>query len=222
MAPYPGDTFQEGPPFTLYGDGHLIYSEPPSREGPTELLHVQLSNDEVDALLADALVALGPARGVYDDVPGYDFGWTHFTVNAGGASKVVQVYGIDSLDYAGSDPAGFTALGALKTSLLEYGSTCGNGEAECLGDYQPLAYRATLVSPWWTDDEAPTNAEWPWPDLDSTDFVTGNAELAKTMDASQAAAVIDQGVANSMTARAPDGEVYVIRIRPLLPDEVSD
>jgi hypothetical protein len=68
MAPYPGDTLQEGTLFTLYGDGHLIYSEQPSAEGPAELRHVQLSNDELDAVLAETLAALGPARGVYDDV----------------------------------------------------------------------------------------------------------------------------------------------------------
>jgi hypothetical protein len=223
MAPYPGDTFQEGPPFTLYGDGHLIYSGPPSAEAPTALQHAQLATDEVDTVLTEALDVLGAARGVYDDVPISDAGWTHFTINAGGNAKVTQVYAIDSMEYTGSDPVGFHALGALKASLIDYARTCGRGEAECLGEYEPLAYRASLVRPWWTDGESEpaTNAEWPWSDLDASDFTADESELVRTITPAQAAAVIDQGIADSMTTRAPDDQVYVIRVRPLLPDQQS-
>jgi hypothetical protein len=62
---------------------------------------------------------------------------------------------------------------------------------------------------------------WPWSDLEPSDFrVRSDFGLERVVTRAQAFAVLDLGIDQDLVATGPDGKNYLIRIRPLLPDEI--
>ena len=96
--------------------------------------------------------------------------------------------------------------------------------------YAPTAYRAILIE---TEVDpavpAPSSKPWPWPDLTIDDFTVGDGIAApgfphKTLTADELAAmdVGDvTGGAQGLYLDGPDGKLYSVVIRPLLPEEAA-
>lgn len=217
----------EAPEFTLYADGRVIYTvktRSTDSTWPTYELHsAQMSPDQATALLAAALDegGLRDAREEYN-IPGGDMGmeleWNYFTVAADGVDKSVRVYGLGH--DAAPDPAERARFASLAFRLLDFPAEIESGGATYLGIFEPTAYDAFLHSGVVTE-ELPVNADWPWPDLDASDFTSVNDETWRRLSGPEGEAVLAAGIDESLIAQAPNGKKYLIRIRPLLPDEVE-
>ncbi len=218
--PYPGTTFERPPDFTLYGDGHAVYAYPTEIAGErvTALQHAQLSEEQMNALLVDATDRLVPAMAEYDDVAVTDMENTVFEIQAGGLDKDVLVYALSSDDYTGPDPGGRKALAELSHKLGSFGSAVRAVGGEELGEFAPAAYRASLIEPWW--GEAEPVGDWPWAGRTIESFDRVENELVAIVTPSDAQVIIDIGIPNTLVTEAPNGTNYVIRLRPLLPDQL--
>ena len=221
---YPGTTIDEAPTFTLYGDGRVIYTaEQPLPSGAVarELRQAQLNEEQVGALLE---YALGPgglalARDRYADVPMADGTTTNFEINAGGLHKMVAVYALGEFDEPGPDGDARNAFEALAAALRDFGGEVAAGNAADLGMFAPEAYRVIIFP---DAGELPAAGEWPWPDLDPSDFARDNSGFGRlVMTAAQAEVVasLPVGDIGDPVVIGPDGVTYLIRTRPLLPDE---
>lgn len=221
--PYPGDTVEEPARFTLYGDGHVIYLVlSQSSETAFELRHAQLSEGKMATQLEFALRegGLATAREHYTtfDEPIYDAGTTVFEINAVGFDKTVSVY---ALGWDGTNPdqdARARFLGLERE--LDYRDEVASGEATDLGAYRPEAYRLTLDNPF---GPLIANTEWPWTNLDpATIALNSDGDRVGAITPEQAAelAVPPESAPDTIVATGPDGVDYLIRIRPLLPDEL--
>ena len=213
--PYPGVTYQEPPDFTLYGDGHAIYKG----NRPRELAHAQLTESQIQQVISRALDEgrLLDARPEYGDVPVTDMETTVFEINARAVRRTVSGYALGWDQYTGPDPEIRIALEALRIYLQRFVSVVDTGGAADLGAYQPAAYQAELVTPWW--GEAEPNAPWPWPQFAAADFKADANMRVRTVSPEQAEAVLEIEIENTVVARAPEGDEYVLRVRPLLPDQ---
>ncbi|HYI22486.1 MAG TPA: hypothetical protein VEX62_07600 [Candidatus Limnocylindrales bacterium] len=220
--PYPGTTFQRPPDFTLYGDGHAIYAYPTEIAGErvTGLRHAQLSDAQMDALLVYARNRLEPAMAEYDDVAVTDMEQTVFAINAGGIDKNVWAYALSTDDYTGPDPAGRRALAELSNKLGSFSSEVNAVGVEDLGEFEPAAYRASMIEPWW--GEAEPVAEWPWAGRTIESFDRVENELVAIVTPSEAQVIVDIGIPDTLVTEAPNGMAYVIRLRPLLPDQLPE
>jgi len=221
--PYPGLTFKDPPAYTLYGNGHLIYAGERSTNssGERQLMQAQMSDDQVDALLSYALgpAGLADARERYADAPIYDASSTFFEVHAAGVDKRVAVYALGYPIPNVPDAAARTALDRLANQLGSAGSKAQAGEFIDLGQYEPEAYEMTLAKPY--SSTQPT-ASWPWPELQPTDFTPdANGNRVRVVTADQGQAVLDLGINHDLVVTGPDGVAYLVRIRPLLPDEMT-
>lgn len=216
--PYPAKTIEEPPEFTLYGDDRIIHVvAQTSADGTftTELRQAQLTADGSDALLRDALDAggLATAAASYRDVEVFDAVSTVFEIHAGGFDKRVSVYALGLFD--ASAPSALARAGFRL--LVDRLNEAGAGGVD-LGPFKPEAYRVTLAAPF-SDQEA--NAEWPWPELRPADFPEDSGgDRVRMVTAAQGMAVMNLGITHDLVTRAPDGKLYMIRIHPLLPDEM--
>lgn len=223
---YPGATVESPPTFTLYGDGRTIYTiERPGLHGSIviELRQARLTEEQMAALVENALGrgGLTNARGRYEDVPIADDVTTNFEIHALGVDKTVAVY---ALGYSGDDVPDAPARAAfemLAAGLRDFGDEVAAGNAEDLGVFEPEAYRVTLDQPF---GPLEANREWPWDDLQPDDFEPDNSGFRlRVVTAEQAAAISDPPTSapNDLVVVAPDGVEYLIRLRPLLPDEMQ-
>lgn len=216
--PYPGVTYQGPPDFTLYRDGHTIYKG----SGQRELRHAQLTEAQIQQVITRAVEQgrLADARSEYGAIPGvYDMETTVFELDAGEGRRTVSGYALGWDDDTRPDPDIRRALEGLRIYLQRFDSVVHAGGATDLGAYQPEAYRAELVTPWW--GEAEPNVAWPWPDLTAADFKLELEDhmLVRAVSPEQGEAVLELDIDNTVVARAPDGDEYLIRVRPLLPDQ---
>lgn len=163
---------------------------------------------------------LATARDHYADIPLADGLTTTFEIHAGGLDKSVAVY---ALDYSGAGArdlqarAGFTALA---DRLSGFRLRVIRHEVLDLGPFEPNAYLLTLDQPFNPDTQT---VDWPWPDLMLDDFErTQGGWWTAIVTAEQAKELADpvNSVPNDVVVRAPDGSDYLVRIRPLLPDEL--
>ena len=216
--PNPALTFEHPPRFTLYGDGRIIHTVTGTSDDGTftsEQHLTELPADRVDALLAQALGSGGltTAADRYRDVEVFDAVSTVFEIHAGGTDKTVSVYALGMADETAvsrCDRAGFKRL----LDRLDEATA----EATDLGPFEPTAYEVTIATPF---GDAEPNADWPWPDLRPADFTpTERDERVRVVSGEQGAAVMSLGITHDLVVTAPDGENYMIRIRPLLPDEL--
>ena len=210
------------PEFTLYGDGRvLLLPEDIDADPavPRSLREVRLSEDEVQRVLAFALVEgrLGVARDAYlagnIDAPS-----TVFEIHAGGVDKTVLVTGLVPDPEPGPDAVDLTAFASLLTRLRAMPATAG---------YAPDAYVAILAET--EADPAQPAGRWPWPDLAPADFKRpGDSDPVPfpklVLTAGQVAAldvaVRPAGLAGQRMV-GPDGKVYVVAVVPALPEAVA-
>jgi hypothetical protein len=237
----PTYTLAQVPYFTLYGDGTVIYrpiSEPLPEVAPGDplrfpQLHVAtMTEDQVQALLRDALGAggLGVARERYDSMFVSDAPTALFEVNADGRERAISVY---ALGFAPADPSNpgpdgevLAALGAFGERLRNFDQEVAAGSATDAGLYAPTGYLASLLEGGFAEGPA---QPWPWTTFGPADFAIaadgsgfGFPTRALTLDEVAQLGVADPaGGVSGIPLAAPDGTVYVLGIRPLLPDEAA-
>ncbi|CAN5616441.1 hypothetical protein BH20CHL7_BH20CHL7_12430 [soil metagenome] len=218
------------PPFTLYGDGTVIFRNPvlegPPPQGSVFLMNplrtAQLTEDQVQELLAFALGegGLAAARPEYRNDMIADASTAMFSIHAGGIEKTVSVYAL-GLDEGVPDGPARAAFGRLAERLV---SLDAGGLVQAV-DYAPAAYRVALLEA--PGIVAPDVRTWPWDDVAVTDFKpdadpNGFQFPHMTMTEDQVAelAVTDfAGGFQNLVMTGPDGALYTISVRPLLPDE---
>ena len=231
----PGTLLTEIPEFSLYGDGTLVwrdpaksYVEPSPSDGIARWLPFQtakLNEAQVQALLADAIGPgrLGTAREDYPPCCVADAPSTTFTLRAGGLEKVVTVgaLGFDE-PQASPDDGARAAFKALSGRLLA--PDLGGAP---VSDYVPAAYRGILSDA--VDPSVATNPRpWPWTAFGPADFTPSGPDglpvPTRTLTAADVAALHLDGIAggaSSIGLKTTDGKVYLLSLRPLLPDERS-
>lgn len=221
------------PPFTLYGDGTIVFRdptlEPPPMDGSIGIFNpmrtARLTEAQVQDLLQLALAdsGLAAARPEYRYDMVADAGTAIFTVEAGGLSKTVSVYalGMEGPDVPdGPARAAFAKLAQTLTSIESGGVVQAT-------DYVPASYRAVLFeSPGVT---APDMQPWPWDDIAVADFKPDadpnglqfphRAMTAEELDALGVGGY--EGGFQGAVVTGPDGITYTLSARPLLPGESS-
>ena len=222
------------PYFTLYGDGRVVFqqttAEVPPREdtvfvGPP-LRTALLSEDEVQELLEYALTdgGLAIARTDYQNPMIADVPTAVFTINAEDDSKTVSVVGLGMESQPGPDTVVLKQLATLGERLRDFdqGGTLPSEQ------FLAPAYRGVILEQ--QGIEGVPVREWPWVDIQPSDFAfPANPDAlqqgTRTLTPEEAAAVgvpgFENGIMSGVYLRAPDGKVYSLVIRPLLPDETK-
>jgi hypothetical protein len=220
----------QAPIFTLYGDGTVIFRDPAAQMPPDDtgvLVYppfrtARLSEEQMQSLLAFALNegGLGVAKERYDNPLLADAGSAFFTISAGGRTKKVEIYGLES-----SDGAPDQAMRARFLALAERLTKLDNGGEFPTAEYEPHGYRVVLLE---SQGQPMRSVAWPWPDLTGKDFVaiadepTLPAFPTRTMTAEEVAALgFDdlRGGAMGIFVKGLDGKLYSLPVRPLLPEE---
>jgi hypothetical protein len=219
------------PPFTLYGDGTVVFRnpavEPPPAVGPVmvgnPMRTAKLDEDQIQDLLNFALTegGLGVAKLQYDNPMVADAGTAIFTIRAGGLDKTVNVYALGLDDPNVPDRparAAFTTLSERLTNFDQDGTFATDV-------YVPSGYRGILLDTGGFPGEAPI--EWPWADIQPADFIGDEATgvlPTRVMTAEELAVLGVDGIEGGfqgMTLVDPDdpAKTYSFSVRPLLPDE---
>ena len=221
------------PHFTLYGDGTVFFRNPaleiPPMQGSVAVLNpfrtAKLSEEQIQDLLIFALGegGLAAARPDYRNDMVADASTATFTVQAGGIKKTVSIYAL-GMDVQGlADAPARAAFAKLAQRLTDF----DQGGAFATDVYAPASYRATLFeSP---GVVAPDVRAWPWDELAVTDFKpsadpTGLQFPHRTMTAEDLAPlkVSDyEGGFQNLVLTGPDGKLYTLSVRPILPDEAE-
>jgi hypothetical protein len=221
----------QGPIFTLYGDGTVIFRDtratpPESKDGFGHALPyrtARLTEQQIQVFLDQAINGggLGIARANYDPGNIADVPATTFTLKAGGLAKTVSVVALGMDVRPGPDALTLTALAKLADRLRQF----DQGGTFATDIYKPAKYRGTLWDSGFVPDTGPR--AWPWPNLSPADFTApANAEALifprRTLTADEAAqlGIADfEGGLQQVSLKGPDGKVYSFALRPLLPDE---
>jgi hypothetical protein len=223
---YPGATVESPPEFSLYSDGHVIYARSLNNGSATtvEIGHGRMSADQVTAILQDAMESggLGVARGKYLNGSIFDAGTVTFEVHAGGVDKRVSVDALGFDDGAPPEDVPVRkSLASLAQRLMSVEADAAAGRIEDLGTFEPEAYLLTLDQPI-RDMETPVR-EWPWEDLDPSFFeVNQSGDRMEVISAEQAQLFWDTPTSVPFDQVLADGRgtAYLVRIRPLLPDQI--
>jgi hypothetical protein len=221
------------PPFTLYGDGTVIFRsqtlEPPPAQGSVmpfnPMRTSKLTEDQIQELLLYALGqgGLGVARASYENAMVADAGTAVFTVHAGGVDKTVSVYALGMDTQGGADAPARAAFQKLKEKLTDF----DQGGSIDTAVYEPKAFRGVLFDG--TGMQAPDVRTWPWKDLKVTDFANdadpnGLQFPHRTLDAAEVGQldVKDfQGGFQGLPLAGSDGKLYTLSLRPLLPGDTE-
>ena len=216
------------PPFTLYGDGTVVFRnllvEPPPPVGPAlvqaPMRTARLDEEQIQELLEFALTegGLGAAKLQYDNPLVADAGTSIFTIRAGGLDKTVNVYAL------GFEDAGVPDLPA-RAQFLKLSERLGNFDQNgtfATDVYVPPAYRGILIDNSGFPDEAPI--AWPWPEIAPSDFTGDEFAPSRVMTPEELAVLgIDgiEGGFQGVTLIDPDdpAKSYSFGVRPLLPGE---
>jgi hypothetical protein len=222
------------PYFTLYGDGRVVFQQttvsPPPREDNVvvgvPLRTAMLNEDQVQQLLEYALTdgGLAIAKTEYQNPTIADAPAAVFTINAANDSKTVSVMGLGMEAQPGPDTVVLKQLAALGERLRDF----DQGGTLPSEPYLAPAYRGVIF-----EQQGITGVqvrEWPWVDIQPSDFTFPADPNAlqvgtHTLSPEEAAAVgvqgFENGVLSGVYLRAPDGKIYSLVIRPLLPDETK-
>jgi len=219
------------PPFTLYGDGTVVFRNPalemPPPAGPVFLQNpmrtAKLDEEQIQDLLTFAITegGLGTAKLQYDNPMVADAGTAIFTIKAGGLDKTVNVYALGMNDAGVPDlpaRAQFFTLSERLTNFDQNGTIATDV-------YVPPAYRAVLIDNGGFPGEAPI--EWPWADIEPSDFkgdeTTGVLPTRVMTPEELEVLGIDgiEGGFEGLTLIDPDdpAKSYSFGVRPLLPGE---
>lgn len=219
------------PPFTLYGDGTVIYRDPaleiPPAQGSVFVMNpmriAKLTDAQVQELLVFALGegGLAAARADYRNVMVADAGTAIFTIRAGGIEKTVSVYALGMDTEGGADAPARAAFQKLADRL----TNLDKGGAVTSAVYMPTTYRAVLLEA--PGIVAPDIRTWPWDDVAIADFKPSadpNGLQFPFLD--MTAAQLDlldvkdyEGGYQGLVITGPDGLLYTLNVRPLLPEE---
>jgi hypothetical protein len=228
------------PYFSLYGDGTVIYrpaSAPWPEQKPGEPMRfpplqvATMTEERVQALLRDALggAGLGVARDRYENNQVADAPTAVFTVNADGRQRRVSVY---ALGMAVGDPANpnpdaaiLGALAAFAERLRNFDQEVAKGNGSATGFYAPSRFRASILEGG-PGDAGPVRS-WPWPTFGPEGFTTIDngtgpgfpSRVISGLEMSFLGIDKPEGGVSGISLRAPNGTVYGLGIRPLLPDE---
>jgi hypothetical protein len=219
------------PPFTLYGDGTVIFRnetlQMPEAQGSVSPFNpmrmTKLTEDQIQDLLLYALGdgGLGVARASYENAMVADAGTAIFTVHAGGVDKTVSVYALGMDTQGGADAAARAAFQKLAGKLTDFDQ---GGSIET-AVYEPTSFRGVLFDA--AGIQAPDVRTWPWKDLKVTDFANdadpnGLQFPHRTLDAAHVGALDvknAQGGFQGLPLAGTDGKLYTLSLRPLLPDD---
>ncbi len=228
------------PYFSLYGDGTVIYrpaSAPWPETKPGEPMRfpplqvATMTEEQVQALLRDALGdgGLGIARERYENNQVADASTAVFTVNADGRQRRVSAYALGLLidDPANPNPdaAILTAMATFAERLRNFDQELAKGNGTAAGLYFPTRFRASLLEGGLGGDAVPR--PWPWPTFGPEGFATVDqgdgfgfpSRAISGLEMSLLGIEKPEGGVSGISLRAPNGTVYGLGIRPLLPDE---
>lgn len=228
------------PYFSLYGDGTVIYrpaSAPWPETKPGEPMRfpplqvATMTEAQVQALLRDALGAggLGIARERYENNQVADASTAVFTVNADGRQRRVSVYAlglaIDDPASPNPDAAILAAMASFAERLRNFDQEVAAGNATATGLYSPTRFRASILEGGPGGDGIPR--PWPWPTFGPEGFATVEvgdgfgfpSRAISGIEMSLLGVEKPEGGVSGISLRAPDGTIYGLGIRPLLPDE---
>jgi hypothetical protein len=228
------------PYFSLYGDGTVIYrpaSAPWPETKPGEPMRfpplqvATMTEVQVQALLRDALGAggLGVARERYENNQVADASTAVFTFNADGRQRRVSAYalGLEFDDPANPNPdaAILGAMAAFAERLRNFDQEVAKGNAVAAGTYLPTRFRASILEGGPGGDGIPL--PWPWPVFGPDGFATvdqgdGFGFPSRAIGGLEVALLgieKPEGGVSGISLLAPNGTIYGLGIRPLLPDE---
>lgn len=228
----PGFAATMVPPFTLYGDGTIVFRDPTIEMPPAEgtitkanpLRTAKLTEAQIQDLLKLALDegGLAVARPEYRNMMVADAGTAIFTIQAGGVTKTVSVYALGIDDPSSPDAAAMAAFSKLAQTL----TSIEKGGVIKAVDYVPTGYRGILM-----EDPGIQGAAtaWPWTDIAVADFKpdadpNGLQFPHRTLTPADLDALGITGYTGGLQnvlLKAPDGKSYTLSVRPLLPDEQS-
>lgn len=221
----------QAPQFTLYGDGTVIFrdssADPPPQVGDvmplTPYAIATLSELQVQNLLRFALAdsGLGVARAAYTPGTVADAPTATFTVNAGGLAKSVSVEALGMDNPQSPDAPILRALAGLGERLRNFAGFV-NGETA----WVPDRFRGVLTEQSFNPPQPPTQ-RWPWKEVAPGDFVQAagpDAPRFPIHTLTQAQVLVlgfagYEGGFSGLSLAGPDGTVYALAVRPILPDE---
>jgi hypothetical protein len=222
------------PTFTLYGDGTVVFLSTAQAKQRADNVSVgqpvrtaKLSEEQLQALIEYALTdgGLAIAKTEYQNMMVADAPTTVFDINAAGDSKTVSAYGLGFDGQPGPDTAVLKQLQALSERLADF----DQGGTIASNPYQAAAYRGVILEQQGAVQGVQV-ADWPWIDIKPSDFkmpADANAlqQGTKTLAPAEASAVgvagFENGVSGGIFLKGPDGKIYSLVIRPLLPDETA-
>jgi hypothetical protein len=227
----PAFTAAAVPHFTLYGDGTVIFRNPMAEPPPAEssifrmnpLRTAKLSEDQIQELLLLALGegGLAVARPNYTNDMIADASTAVFTIEAGGLKKTVSIYAL-GLEMEGvADGPARAAFKKLADRLTDF----DQGGTIATDVYQPEAYRGVLFEA--PGIEATDVRDWPWPDINPSDFTPDPDPNANqfphrrmTIEEVDVLGIKDyQGGFQNLVLKSSDGKTWTFSLRPLLPGE---
>lgn len=220
------------PYFTLYGDGRVVFVSTSTVVQPTPdnvsvgppIRTATLSEDQIQSLLAMALGdgGLAVARAEYQNPLVADAPTAVFEINVDGGSKTVSVVALGMEGEPGPDSMTLAKLAALRERLRDF----DQGGALAASPYVPTAYRGVLLEA--AGVQGVPIRDWPWEDLSPADFplpgdpnVLQQRKRVLTPEQVEALGVTgyESGIQSGIWLRGPDGKLYSLAVRPLLPDE---
>ena len=226
---YPGTALDAPPSFTLYGDGSVIYLPSTAPEFGAAgsgggLRRALMNQEQIEALLNFALGpgGLAEAGERYGDVPIADALTVVFIIDAAEVSKTVSVYALGDEMEPGPETAHRERFKQLAQVLGGFENEIARGNAADAGEHEPQAYRVTIFP----DEfgEIPPSGEWPWDDLAPDDFPRDQSGFGvRVVSPDQAAPLFEIPPSDEVgdpVVVGPDDITYLIRYRPLLPDEM--
>jgi hypothetical protein len=220
------------PGFTLYGDGRVVFVQTTAVQEPRAdnvfvnlpLRTGRLSEAQVQGLLEFALKdgGLAIAKTDYQNPMVADAPTTVFTINAENDTKTVSAVALGMANEPGPDAIVLAQLATLAERLRDF----DQGGSLASEPYEAAAYRAVILEQ--QGIQGVEIRDWPWVDLPPSDFgppVDPDAlqQLTRVITPAEATALgiegFQNGISSGVFAKAPDGKLYSIVIRPLLPDE---
>jgi len=221
------------PPFTLYGDGTVVFASTDPNNVPEPnapwvgqpLRTAKLTEAQIQDLLLFALRdgGLANAREQYDNPMVADAGSTIFEIHADGDSKTVTVPALGMEEEPGPDTAVKAALAGLADRLRDF----DQGGTLASDPYVAKAYRGVLLAQ--PGVQGVNLRAWPWPDLKPADFklpadpnVLQQATRSLSPAEAQAIGVegYENGIQGGVWFQVGDA-IYSLALRPLLPGEAA-
>ena len=218
------------PPFTLYGDGRVVFVQttavPPERDIAVgqPIRTALLDEEQIQALIEYALGegGLAIAREEYTNGGVMDAPTTVFTINADNDSKTVKANALGFDGQPGPDSQVLKRLATLAERLNDF----DEGGSIASNQYHAGFYRGVVTDA--TGAQGIQVHAWPWDDIAITDFTfpadanalqQGTLLLTPDRVAELGVEGFENGISGGLWVRTEDGKLYSLVARPLLPDD---